>query len=312
MKSELVAITRQGAAAYKTAAHGAQVHLFGMDSDPMLLSVDGGSIYEIDPAFARAADASISLGDERRALQLIAAAGIKVPLLIPELPPESVPVRAFSLAVAQKCNLGCTYCYAGQGSFGEAAKNMPLDVAKMSVDRLLDGVGSGEKVSLAFLGGEPFINRHVLVAVTEYAASRADDLGVDIGFSLTTNGTLLDPDDALFFDKYRFSVTLSIDGTKKNHDLLRPFKSGKGSYDRVVGNARLLLDRPGRRSRLTARVTVTPENLDLPESLAELARLGIRQRHVLARAECSVRSGTSRTRRISGSPCRHGRVRKDV
>ena len=34
----------------------------------------------------------------------------------------SPPLHALSLAVAQKCNLGCTYCYASQGSFGGPAK----------------------------------------------------------------------------------------------------------------------------------------------------------------------------------------------
>ena len=54
-------------------------------------------------------------------------------------------MRALSLAIAQKCNLGCTYCYAQQGEFGGAAKNMELTEALRSVDLL---VGAAERCIL--------------------------------------------------------------------------------------------------------------------------------------------------------------------
>ena len=84
---------------------------------------------------------------------------------------ESVPVKAMSLAVAQKCNLGCTYCYAQQGTFGGTAGNMPPDVAKAAIDRLVRGAEPGETLTLAFMGGEPLVNRRTLHASTRYAAA---------------------------------------------------------------------------------------------------------------------------------------------
>ena len=42
--------------------------------------------------------------------------------MIDDTPLVSPPLHALSLAVAQKCNLGCSYCYASQGGFGGGRK----------------------------------------------------------------------------------------------------------------------------------------------------------------------------------------------
>ena len=101
---------------------------------------------------------------------LLARLGVDAPAYVDDAPPARPPVRALSLAVAQKCNLGCTYCYAEGGSFGGAAKSMELETALASVDLLFSDVGAGERVNLAFLGGEPLLNRSVIRAATRARA----------------------------------------------------------------------------------------------------------------------------------------------
>jgi uncharacterized protein len=96
---------------------------------------------------------------------------------------------------------------------------------------------------------------------------------VTITFSITTNGTLLTEADADFFEEHGFAVTVSLDGPRRVHDALRPFVSGKGSYERIMANVRPLLAKQ-RRMQVGARVTVTPRNLALRETLDELAGAG--------------------------------------
>jgi uncharacterized protein len=57
------------------------------------------------------------------------------------------------------------------------------------------------------------------------------------------------------------------------HDRLRPFRGGRGSYARVLENARPLLQMQ-RAMQVSARVTVTPANLELRETLDEFLGLG--------------------------------------
>lgn len=182
-------------------------------------------------------------------------------------------VRALSLAVAQHCNLGCTYCYAQQGSFGAPAKKMSLETALLAVDTLLADASPGDSATLAFMGGEPMMARDTIRLTVAYAVKLAAERGARMNFSLTTNGTLLTADDAVFFEEHGFAVTVSLDGIGADHDALRPTKNGVGTYERIMERVLPLLNAQ-RRMQVSARVTVTPQNLELGEMMDEFVRLG--------------------------------------
>jgi uncharacterized protein len=192
---------------------------------------------------------------------------------VADAPLAPPPVHAVSLAVAQTCNLGCTYCYAQQGDFGGTAKQMPLEVAERTVALLVAGAEPGSSVNVAFLGGEPLANRRVLRAATERAAALGDERGVRVTFSVTTNGTLVRPDDADFFERHRFAVTVSLDGPRDVHDRLRPYRDGRGSFDTIMERVAPLLA-GARRMQVSARVTVTPGNLMVRRTVDELVERG--------------------------------------
>jgi len=231
----------------------------------------GGHIFVSDGS--RLFDADADLFAELRTAQdgdgiagVLDRVGLGGPPRIDDQPLTDPPLHALSLAIAQKCNLGCTYCYAQQGEFGGAAKNMTRETADQAVDLLVSGAEPGARLNLAFLGGEPLANRPVLQAVTRRAAGLAQARGVTLNFSITTNGTLLTEADAAFFEEFGFAVTVSLDGPAEVHDALRPYKSGRGSFDRVMTNVRPMLAWQ-RRMQVTARITVTPRNLALRETL---------------------------------------------
>jgi uncharacterized protein len=150
---------------------------------------------------------------------------------------------------------------------------MSQETAFAAVDRLLDGAGPADTVQLSFLGGEPLANRGVIRAATEYAAGRAKAQGVRISLAITTNGTMLTPEDGDFFERYGFAVTVSLDGAGETHDRLRPSKDGRPSYRRIMERVRPLLKRQ-RAMQVSARATVTPANLQLRETLEEFIDLG--------------------------------------
>ncbi len=250
-----------------------QIHLLANGPEPQMLVVNGSQLYHLPPELAARFDGARAQRDETLIGALLAENGLDAPPAIDDLPIRDPLPHAFSLAIAQKCNLGCGYCYAQQGDFGGPSKNMSLDTAIRAVDWLLKKTSPGGKINLAFLGGEPLANRKVLRAATEYAAAQATAKNFKLGFSITTNGTLLNEDDADFFETYGFAVTVSLDGTRKIHDLLRPFKNGAGSFDRIIANTAPLLKRQ-KCMQVSARVTVTPSNLDLPATLDTFIGMG--------------------------------------
>lgn len=246
-------------------------HLLDSGEGRHLFVVDGSRLFDADASLFEAVDAAMGVGSTSRLLERMGLLG-RAPAITDEAL-VSPPVHALSLAIAQKCNLGCTYCYAQKGEFGGPAKNMSQQAADEAVDLLLDKAERGARLNLAFLGGEPLVNRKILRATTRRAAELAAQRGLEITFSITTNGTLVTAEDGDFFEEYGFAVTASLDGPQAMHDLLRPYRHGRGSYDKILQNLEPLLARQ-RRMQVSARVTVTPSNLDLVTTLDTFVQLG--------------------------------------
>ena len=163
----------------------AHLHPFRSAVGHHVLVPDGSRIYDIDAAlydeFQSIIDADGDLMPRLRELGLqsnnaiVGGAG------------PSPPVRYLSLAVAQRCNLGCSYCYADGGDFGGEPRSMEYEVGRKTVDRLLDDCTAGERIGIAFLGGEPLANRNVLHALTRYTAAEATARDVTATFSVTAS-----------------------------------------------------------------------------------------------------------------------------
>ncbi|MDE2329841.1 MAG: radical SAM protein, partial [Bradyrhizobium sp.] len=249
-----------------------QVHLIESARGGHLFVADGSRLFDADASLFASYRSAIEGGSE--AIEaLLRQAGLVERPFIDDMPLAPPPLRALSLAIAQKCNLGCTYCYAQQGEFGGIARNMELTEAHRAVDLLVARAEPGARLNLAFLGGEPLVNRKVLRAATLHALEQAGRRGAKITFSITTNGTLLTEDDGRFFEEHGFAVTVSVDGPREVHDAQRPFKGGSGSFDTVMKRVAPLL-KMQQRMQVSARVTVTPHNLSLRRTLDTLVAAG--------------------------------------
>jgi len=252
-----------------SAPRSRDLHLFETRGQRHLFVVDGSQLFDADDVLSSRLEAAIAAGDA----SVLGSLGFGGPPRIDDTPLGPVPVHALSLAIAQKCNLGCSYCYAEQGQFGGPAQNMSRETAFRAVELLVRDAEPGARLNLAFMGGEPLVNREVLRETTRHAADFAAQHQRTMGFSITTNGTLLTASDAEFFEEFGFAVSVSIDGPRDVHDRLRPFADGRGSFDRIMHNVRPLLALQ-RRMQVSARVTVTPRNLGLRETLDELIAAG--------------------------------------
>jgi uncharacterized protein len=185
---------------------------------------------------------------------------------------ELAEPAAISLNIAQSCNLSCNYCYADEGRFGGHAQLMPLEVAVAAVDRLLASA-AGRRVTVGFIGGEPFVNRSVLHECVAYASKRARELRVAIGFSVATNATLLNAQDLELLREHAFSVSVSLDGSVEVNDRHRRTRRGPGAAARALSCLEPLLKNPGR-ARVAARATITRQDLRVAERIEALADAG--------------------------------------
>ena len=244
---------------------------FQTSHGPHVLVVDGSQVFSVTDDMVGSIEAALASGDS--GADILRQVGITPDGFLARATLNDPPLRTLSLSVAQACNLGCSYCYAQGGSFGGTAKVMSWKVAQAAIDRLIASANPGERVLLSFLGGEPTLNRDLIHQATIYAEKEAQLRDASVGFALTTNATLMTPQDAEFFEEHGFSVTISIDGIGDTHDKLRPLKRGGASFEKVMAGARLLLSQQSR-MQVSARVTVTPRNLALRETLDGLVAEG--------------------------------------
>jgi uncharacterized protein len=242
-------------------------------SHAVLQSLDGGPAREEDmiaalaPRYGESA-VRLSLGELMRvqAIGLTTTAPETFPRVLPQ---ANFPLTTMVLNVTNKCNLACTYCY----EYGEdkivdttcdpAPAYMSEETARKSVDFMFEQSGELPVAHLTFFGGETLLNFKVLKKTAAYARERAKELGKDVDFSLTTNGTLLKEEVIEWLADNRVGVTVSIDGPKETQDKFRVFKNGMGSYDYALPKIKMLLERHRTRP-IGARVTLTRQTLDVP------------------------------------------------
>ena len=186
--------------------------------------------------------------------------------------------QSISLNVSSSCNLSCSYCYAARGSFqGAQTDPMQWEVARAAIDKLLGGADPESPITVGFLGGEPFVNRRLIHRAVEYAAMEGSKRELDVRFSVTTNGTLLNEDDVGLLRKHCFAVTVSVDGGEQIQNLQRPAPAGqKRSYDLLLGATRSLLANPGS-ALIAARATVARGEFNLAERFEAILSLGFRE-----------------------------------
>lgn len=238
-------------------------HVFRTVFGRHLYLSDGSRIYDLPP----------DLDAETPDVGELARSITSVPPRIDGTPLSPPPLQTLSLNVAQACNMACTYCYADEGAFGGKPKLMGFGVARASVDRLIDEAAPGADLLIGFMGGEPFLHRQLLHAIMPYATQAAQASGRSMRFSLTTNGTLVEPEDVDLLTRYTTQVAVSIDGPRSLHDASRPLRSGGSSYDRLLRTLRLFAQ-CGRPRHLSARITVTPRAKNLREILEHVVSLG--------------------------------------
>lgn len=201
------------------------------------------------------------------------------------LPWKGGMAKNITFIVTKDCQLACKYCYL----IGKNSKErMSFEIAKQAIDYILSHEKDYKEESVVwdFIGGEPFIEIELIDKICDYLKTemfRKDHHWFNsYRLSFSTNGLNYHSDRVQRFiekNKEHLSIGITIDGTKRKHDLNRVYKQEgtveRGSYDDVVKNIPLWL-----KQFPHAGTKVTISSSDIPfikESVLHLFSLGIHE-----------------------------------
>jgi uncharacterized protein len=171
--------------------------------------------------------------------------------------------------LSEVCNLSCRYCLAQQGSYGREGGRMSEQTACESIDFLFRQ-SKEKEITVSFFGGEPLLNLQAIRAIIKYSREMEKNSGRKIIHHLTTNGTLFNEQTISFLKESRCKVTVSLDGCQENHDRMRVFPDGRGSFDLICRWLFRLQD--GYRENVQFESTLHSETCDFAETARFLKR----------------------------------------
>ena len=149
-------------------------------------------------------------------------------------------VRMITLELTGRCNLRCGYCIYNE-DFCENRNFTENDMTEETAIKAIDYLAahSGKEVAVTFYGGEPLLKYDLIEKCVKHAQKVME--GKELGFSMTSNMTLMTKERAEFF--YRtanFSLVVSLDGPEEIHNAYRKYPNGIGSFQDTIRGLRIL------------------------------------------------------------------------
>lgn len=186
-------------------------------------------------------------------------------------------IKALCLNIAHDCNLKCKYCFASEGEYNGERKLMSPEVGKLAIDFVLKNSGPRNNIEVDLFGGEPLMNFEVVKKIVDYAREAEKPFKKNIRFTITTNATLLNPENMDYIDKNMGNVVLSIDGRKDVNDNIRTRYDGSGTFDYILPKIKEMVDKRDKSKQYYVRGTFTRDNLDFYEDVVFLANEGFKE-----------------------------------
>ena len=145
------------------------------------------------------------------------------------------PVLNIIVVLNLDCNFSCIYCYEGDM---KGKLYMSDEAAGGLIDFIKERFTEDKKTLLIdFYGGEPLLSIGLIKSISGALKPFCERRGASYTFTLVTNGSLFTKRVAEQLVPLGLKrVKITLDGPAEIHNRYRPFKSGAGSFDTIIGN----------------------------------------------------------------------------
>ena len=169
-----------------------------------------------------------------------------------------------TLHITSNCNMNCSYCYDKEIEY---QKDMTFSIAQKAIDFAVNQTNS-KTITITFVGGEPLLKKELIKQIVEYCNQNIEKTFL---FSILTNGLLLDNEFIDFSLMNNISISLSLDGIEKSHNLYRTI-GDNDSWKIINAKFELLISKIPESMIL---ITLNPETVKyLDDSISNLIEGG--------------------------------------
>ncbi|WP_293928028.1 radical SAM/SPASM domain-containing protein [Sphingobacterium sp. UBA6320] len=151
------------------------------------------------------------------------------------------------ISPTNSCNMKCPYCFQGDKSAKlRDSKYLDSENIENLKNLLHKAVYSPHstpitKVLVEWFGGEPLLRKNSIREFSEYAIELCKQNNIEYSASIITNAALLDEKTwDLLYDCKVEKVQVTIDGEKDKHNQVRFYANGKGSYEDIMNNLKIM------------------------------------------------------------------------
>lgn len=170
------------------------------------------------------------------------------------------------LHVTNACNLRCPYCY-----ISKSGEGMDEPTGRAAVEAVVRSAVAHKfrAIKLKYAGGEASLNHRLMTSLHSYARDLTAAAGLRLYATLLSNGVALRPALIQMLKADDIRVMISLDGIGEQHDIQRPFASGKPSFHHVDRTIAQLIEH-GHAPHLS--ITITNRNAG---GVAEVVRYAL-------------------------------------
>lgn len=170
----------------------------------------------------------------------------------------SVKKLNIMLIMTYECNCSCAYCFENLLTYPMNAEEKIDDVIAYLVKLYM--TNNCDEMDLHFFGGEPTLRVDDMINIFNKLLEK----GLNVNPNVITNGTLMCQDTVeKLIDAGISTFQITLDGPQNIHDVRRPMKNGKSSWEAINNNLILLAEK---NASIAIRINIDANNVEyLPE-----------------------------------------------
>lgn len=138
------------------------------------------------------------------------------------------------MVITLRCNQTCKYCQVSSREQDAKQYDMSVETAYKVIDFIFKSPSAHIKIE--FQGGESTLNWQVIKQSVFYAKEKNKVYRKNLDFVICTNLTTDITTHIEFIREHNIAISSSLDGDRIVHNQYRIYKSGEGTYDKVITN----------------------------------------------------------------------------